>query len=232
MELFNRVTGETLPVDPLERRISYMQKRVHAWERMLNPYLSRVGVPGGGVKLVYLGLTYRPGEVWHPLDISEFIVTVRSHLGDRLMGYCWVAEVQPQRGVIHYNVFLLVPMSADVPKPDKAGWWVHGSTFREDRERGTAQYAASAYGAKRAQKEGLPAGAHMFCVWIRSDLLSWEQRFEWWWSSKPRWLLEAWIFSGYAMGRDSVFPEYRRGEGWLIPGGEPFYFNSPWELKY
>ena len=76
-----------------------------------------------------LTLTYREVGAWHPRHISELLQRVRVWLrrrGERLR-YVWVGELQ-QRGALHYHVLCWLPRGLTLPKPDKQGWWTHGST--------------------------------------------------------------------------------------------------------
>jgi hypothetical protein len=41
--------------------------------------------------------------------------------------FVWVAELQ-NRGAVHYHILVLLPKGLTMPKPDKQGWWPHGST--------------------------------------------------------------------------------------------------------
>jgi hypothetical protein len=74
-------------------------------------------------------LTYRDVSGWSPRHVSEFLQRVRVWLKRRghTFRYVWVAELQ-QRGAVHYHVLVWLPRGLTLPKPDKQGWWTHGST--------------------------------------------------------------------------------------------------------
>lgn len=74
-------------------------------------------------------LTYREAGGWTPADISAFLQRVRVWLKRRgqVLRYVWVCELQ-KRGAPHYHVMLWLPRGLTLPKPDKQGWWTHGST--------------------------------------------------------------------------------------------------------
>jgi hypothetical protein len=113
-------------------------------------------------KPAMLTLTYREVGGWHKRHISELLQRIRVWLrrrGHRLR-YVWVAELQ-QRGALHYHVLLWLPRGLTLPKPDKQGWWTHGST-RIEWARKPAGYLAK-YASKLDSKVGIgfPPGARL-----------------------------------------------------------------------
>lgn len=218
MKLINHDTGEVLYVDSLERRVNYMQRRVMAWESALKQQLGEVGTR---YRLVWWVLTYRPGEEWRKLDISEFMARVRGSVN--LLAYCWIAEVQA-RGAVHYNVYALVPVGSRLPMVDDAGWWTHGTAHVQSVK--DARYGASAEGAKWAQKEGLPRNCRMFAVWISRGLVSKLEFFRFRLSVLPSWLMVQTIFSGRM-----EIPHRETGSGWVTGCGDALrWFFGPWDL--
>lgn len=119
------------------------------------------------------------GEGWHPRHIVEFLKRIK-RWGERrgfTLPYMWVAELQ-ERGVLHYHMWCKVPAQFSLPKPDKRGWWKHGSTNRVEITRSTRGYA-SKYAQKMRQKigeyprharifgcGGLPAWARCWQTWL------------------------------------------------------------------
>src|SRR3990167_9367554 len=79
------------------------------------------------LSLVMVGLTYRPGEVPKPLDISNYLKKVSRQAKSRLKGFAWVAEVQPSRGILHYHVVFAVTPTFYLEFPDM-GQWIHGNS--------------------------------------------------------------------------------------------------------
>jgi hypothetical protein len=79
--------------------------------------------------------------------------------------YEWVLELGELNGRIHYHAVVWVPEGMMLPKPDKAGWWVKGSTTIErarnqDAVKGYLQkYLAKGSADKGA---GYPRGARIF----------------------------------------------------------------------
>lgn len=109
-----------------------------------------------------LTLTYRQVGEWSPHHISDLLRHIRNWLkrrGHRLR-YVWVAELQ-QRGALHYHALLWLPRGLTLPKPDKQGWWPHGST-RIEWARKPVGYLAK-YASKLDSKSGIgfPSGARL-----------------------------------------------------------------------
>lgn len=74
-------------------------------------------------------LTYREIAGWQGRHINEFVKHVRQWLARRghEFRYVWVAELQ-SRGAVHYHLVTWLPRGVTLPKPDKQGWWTHGSS--------------------------------------------------------------------------------------------------------
>ncbi len=113
-------------------------------------------------KPAMLTLTYRKVGEWNPKHISELLQRIRVWVRRRGHGlrYVWVAELQ-QRGALHYHLLLWLPRGLTLPKPDKQGWWTHGST-RIEWARKPAGYLAK-YASKLDSKAGIgfPRGARL-----------------------------------------------------------------------
>lgn len=165
----------------------------------------------------FIGLTYRPGCNYEPLHITHLVKCVRAWCDARAIRcrYIWVAEMQ-KRGVIHYHMLVFHPRRFQFPKPDKQGWWPHGSTNRS-----TGIKHAVAYMAKYMSKgdaAAFPLGARTYgCGGLEGSA---KLELRWW--KLPTWV------------RDRVTPEDRakraRG-GFLVPNtGE--LIPSPWEVRF
>lgn len=107
-------------------------------------------------------LTYRDADGWHARHVSDFLSCVRKHYARRGWDfrYVWVAEVQPQRGVLHYHVALWIPAGERLPYPDEQGWWPHGST-RIEWARAAVPYLLK-YLSKGDDVKGFPKGARSY----------------------------------------------------------------------
>ena len=73
--------------------------------------------------------TYRDVGGWRGRHINELLRSMRQWLARRghPLRYVWVAELQ-RRGAVHYHVVVWLPRGLTMAKPDKQGWWTHGTT--------------------------------------------------------------------------------------------------------
>lgn len=214
LRFYYRPTGEIREVDALEARISRLRRRARAWGQ---------AHPGRGVSHILVTLTYRPGVRWGPRHISAFMTRCRKHLGKRLLGYLWVAELQ-QRGAVHYHVVLAVQPGSRIPKPDVAGWWPHGMS-RVERSRDRSRVVA--YARKYLQKANhtlgqnpgkFPKGLRLFAVVWRKlvPVATHTLRV----LSLPDWLRK--LIGQIAPG---AYPKRAPGGGWLYHG---ILYQSGW----
>lgn len=87
-------------------------------------------------------LTYPDNSVWQPEQITGFINNLRNYASREWgisLRYAWVAE-STKRGVIHYHVVVWQPRNKRFPKPDKQGWWPHGSSEIAGVRKGVGKY--------------------------------------------------------------------------------------------
>jgi hypothetical protein len=116
----------------------------------------------GGFRMrpAMLTLTYRDVDGFAPRHVSELLKRIRQWLLRRgkSFHYVWVAELQ-LRGALHYHVVIWLPKGLTLPKPDKQGWWPHGST-RIEWARHPVGYLIK-YASKFDVKGGLPKGARL-----------------------------------------------------------------------
>jgi hypothetical protein len=115
--------GRRIVNDPRVSRLRHSKERILAWAATV----AKLSCP---YRLVMVGLTYRDGREWTADDIREVVRRYQEVLRERLITYMWVAELQ-RRGDPHYHLVLVVKPGTDVPKPDEAGLWLHGSSSRE-----------------------------------------------------------------------------------------------------
>lgn len=111
-------------------------------------------------KPAMLTLTYKDVDGFRPRHISELLKRVRQWLQRRgfTAHYVWVAELQ-RRGALHYHVLFWLPRGLTLPKPDKQGWWPHGST-RIEWARNAIGYLLK-YVSKFDNERSMPKGARL-----------------------------------------------------------------------
>lgn len=226
--LMNTTTGERVIVDPESARLNRMRRRVHAWSEAVGEIQRE-----RKVSKKMITLTYAPGVEWRVNHIRDFMRQVRRKLGDELLAYAWVAEMQ-QRGAVHYHVYLIVGVNGWLPTPDKSGMWVHGLT---EVKEGRSPFYLVTYLKKGYQKRGYPKKLRIFAVWINKKfvrLWTWTQ-FRW--SALPAWLRQELMLIGFVL--IGIFPKPKDGGGWFInlpPDRAEFVgfhshyleFHSPW----
>jgi len=152
-------------------------------------------------KPVMVTLTYREVGEWHPRHISELTQRIRVWLRRRgyEFRYVWVGELQ-QRGALHYHVLLWLPRGLTLPKPDKQGWWRHGST-RIEWARKPASYLAK-YASKLDSKVGIgfPPGARLHG---KGGLAEYGRSVAQWFNL-PQWAREVCDLAGRAVRRKGI----------------------------
>jgi hypothetical protein len=207
-------SGELLVFSTHQMRLHRMKRRIKAWSEAVKHLLD--GGKGRYV-LKMLTLTYRDIAGWEANHIRDFMNTVKGKMGDDLLSYAWVCEVQ-KRGAPHYHVMLLVKRGTWVPKPDKAGWWVHGSTnvLQAESPWYLMKYTGKEY-QKAYQQQGLPKGARMFgCPQkLGAAAASPDAEFDFRLSAIPNWLAQKIqpIRVGYGL---TVTWKRAEGGGWWL----------------
>lgn len=178
-----------------ESRFKRLKHAVITSARLLQEQVQEWSRGGFRYKPALVTLTYRPGEEWTPGDVVSFMKSVRAYLARRKIKalYTWVAEIQQQRAetrpwdmVLHYHVMIWLPRGVTLPKPDKRGWWKHGST-KIEWARNAVSYLAK-YASKGGCFERVPSGARMSgCGGLEQKR---RQERSWW--VAPRWVREKW----------------------------------------
>jgi hypothetical protein len=169
-------------------------------------------------KPVMLTLTYQDPDAWKPRHISDLLKHVRHYLNRRghAFPYIWVAEMQ-KRGAIHYHICLWLPRGITLPKPDKRGWWPHGST-RIEWARKPVGYMVK-YASKGADGPRLPDSARMHgCGGLNP-----EKRNTRAYKMAPSWVRESF--------EEEDQPRRCPGGGWVSRiNGE--WLPSPWDVTF
>lgn len=205
---------DLIEIDPFLTRLRRMARSVLTASRMHEFELRHKRF-----KPAMLTLTYREVDGWHQRHISELLRHIRNWMrrrGHRLR-YVWVAELQ-QRGALHYHVLLWLPRGLTLPKPDKQGWWTHGST-RIEWARKPAGYLAK-YASKLDSKVGIgfPAGARLHG---KGGLEEFGRSVAQWFNL-PQWAREICDLAGRAVRRKGI-GLVERDSGVCLP--------TPWRMS-
>lgn len=134
-------------------------------------------------RVALVGVTYRPGVEPSTRDLSRLETHYRNWLRRRghSLRCVWVAEMQ-SRGALHYHLVLFLPRGITPPKPDKQGWWPHGSSSCKWASRPVGYLVK--YASKCESKNALPKGVRM---WGYSGLRGTRRDHLRWWLA-PGWL--------------------------------------------
>jgi len=226
----HKISGVSHKIVPRVMRHARLKRRVRAWAAALEPQLT--GQHHQAYRLVMVTCTYAPPATWHPNDIRHTMQHIRENLADKLLAYAWVAELQ-FRGEVHYHILLLVVRGTDIPKPDEAGWWAHGSTKIE-----TARQVW--YIVKYTQKgnfqnrEGawlkFPKGARLFAVWIADRIISKTDRYWFRLTMYPGWLREL-IREVFPLAEIEK-PRWGGYRLWPHGGDPPTLVWTPWLISW
>jgi hypothetical protein len=231
-------TGHTIVLPPpWKRRVRYMARRLSSWADV---WMTEIAA--GRATGVRFGMTLRPGVVYEPRMISEFVKGARRELGDGYLDHFFVAEMQT-RGAVHWNVCVIMRPGYRMAMPDKSGLWPHGTTnTRAVKNKSDIMYMAR-YWSKAEQKGGpggpaFPTGLRMFGhgqgkhmptqarMWFRLSML-------------PQWLREIvlasdrWTMPVRTVRHDARVPSKAGGlvtlrgtqRGWWHNGQ---FYVSPW----
>jgi hypothetical protein len=197
-----------------EKRIARLRKAVPVAAQQIT---CEVNGRGGGFRysIAMVTLTYRPGSEWGPDDINEFQRHLVGYLARRGIRYraVWVGELQ-KRGALHYHIVLWLPRGRAMPKPDKQGWWPHGST-RVEWARNPVGYLVK-YTSKANHSAQFPKGCRLFGV----RGLTGGHRRGYRLLMQPFWVSEA-------MGHHNLCKRLKGG-WWVSEDG--VLFQSPWMI--
>lgn len=151
--------GRPVEIDRHGGRVRRMRRAVGHSARLLH-FDSTAG--SSRVRKVLVTLTYADGDAWRPNHIRQFTRRVRDWCRDRRVQcrFVWVGELQ-KRGALHYHVLVWIPRRFVLPKPDKRGWWPHGSTNVKEAQHAVSYIAKYASKTTAEQAAGYPPGARM-----------------------------------------------------------------------
>lgn len=139
-----------------------------------------------------LTTTYRAEARWVASDVRALLDHCRKYAarcGFRLC-YVWALELT-DAGRPHYHVLMWLPKGRTLPKPDKQGWWKHGSTRIEWAKKAVgyiAKYASKGIDAESMSE--IPKGARM----CGNGGLNKQGRIELRWWKLPTWVRDVWPY--------------------------------------
>jgi hypothetical protein len=137
------------------------------------------GQGGRTWKVAMLTLTYAEHNEYERLHITGLLKCIRAYMERKgyKFHYVWVLE-NTKKGKPHYHILIWLPKGVTLPKPDKRGWWVHGSTRIEWIRKNGAAYIAK-YCAKHEENQGdFPKGARLHGCGGLSTERRWRR--SWW----------------------------------------------------
>ena len=189
--VYSKTTHTRTLAPPLDRMIKVDQARARqkkiqcATLTAARLHVEQSQKGGFRMKCAMATLTYEEAVEWVPGQFEDMATRVRNFLKRRKIPfrYVWVQEFT-RRGRPHYHVLIWLPKGITLPKPDKQGWWPHGST-RIEWVRNAVGYIAK-YCSKASDLVRPAEGARMYGSGGLTGTALLEQR---WWKM-PKWVRE------------------------------------------
>jgi hypothetical protein len=167
----NKVTGQKVYTDEIKKRLKKLRLNIFTF--------AELGKLVKADRLILVGLSYDTlgtkvkASNWKPGDIGEFTHGLKQRLGERLVAYAWVAELQ-NNGNMHYHLAIYV--DDFFPYPDKSyqrngrkykRLWTHGASSVDWTPKGV--YYLCRYVGKEKQKDftKFPKHARSYAVWFK-----------------------------------------------------------------
>lgn len=202
----------SVEIDQKLARVTRLRRSVTVGARLIQNSVGWLGF-----KPAMLTATYRDVDGFEPRHISALIKHIRHWLARRghVLRYVWVAELQ-QRGALHYHLLIWLPRGLTLPKPDKQGWWPHGST-RIEWARHAVGYLCK-YVSKFDGQSALPKGVRLHGAGGFDQLATKIRQ----WFNLPSWLKSL-------AGIDCRFVRVK-GVG-LVERGTGICVQSPWRVS-
>lgn len=192
--------GDYVVIDPRKQRTARCRKSLLNAARLVT---HRKQKGGFRYRVAFLTLTYADCDAYRHGHIAEFMTHVRNWLRRRGVRMCGCRKLEMQkRGAVHYHLMIWLPKGMTLPKPDKQGWWKHGSTKCEWLRNGYG-YVAKYIG--KEELDQVPKGARLYSVFG----LELEERREIAWWNTPEFVREA-----FPQGDDHS-PVRCPGGGWI-----------------
>lgn len=194
------IAGDVLVIDPRVQRSARCRKTLLNTARMFSKAMQATKHRH---KVAFITLTYARVGDWEAGHIAAFMNHVRNYLARRGVPMCGLRKLEMQkRGAVHYHLMFWLPKGISLPKPDKKGWWPHGTS--------NCQWLRNGYGycakyVSKTENALIPRGARLYAVFGADQVMKRELR---WWIT-PRFVREAFP---YAENHD---PVRAKGGGWV-----------------
>jgi hypothetical protein len=158
-----------MALDTHEMRLRHLSRRIRAWVIAVLELAKVIPIEGHGVRL-----SYAPGDEWGPRHVTECISRVRQFLGEALLTYAWVAELQ-ERGAVHYHLCLVCKKGTWLPMFDTAypeygirvPFWGHGLTHVDYDINISGEYFMKYTQKSEQKRDEFPKGLRIFACVLR-----------------------------------------------------------------
>jgi len=142
--LLNRKIKKVSVLDNFEQRYQKLRSSVSEWARIMAMLKKE-----RSCRMVMITLTIHKVKDYNPGMIRDYMKKLKQHLGKKLFGFAWVAEMQ-ERGAVHYHLMVCVESYTRIKLPDKSGMWKWGSSKIETAR---TPYYLCVYIGKERQKD-------------------------------------------------------------------------------
>lgn len=212
---------QIIEIDRLESRSRRCRKSILTGARLHVEEAQASSIRG---RWAMVTLTYRPGSTPQPRDVTGLVKCIRSYFdrAGRAWGwsghrfrYLWCLELTKAL-VPHYHLLVWLPKGFTLPKPDKRGWWKHGSTRIEWARKAVGYLAKYASKFSRDVVEALPKGFRTHAV---GGLGAESKRQLRWWKSPTD--------AREALG---VLADIRKRAGGYLDRVTGQFWPSPWHV--
>lgn len=149
-----------------------------AWGQVVEIMRDQLEKDGVGSRMLMIGLTYRAAGDYRPGHLVAYLKSLKQMLGEKLLAFAWVAELQ-ERGAVHYHLVLVVKKGTRIPLADKSGMWPHGSSSTMTVR---SPYYLVKYTGKKKQKDLAlyPKSCRLYAASIRLLDPTWKNIYRAW----------------------------------------------------
>jgi len=172
----NHQTQKAVVVDVFSKQLLKMRSRIFAWAEVVDDARKYFVERGRRTRMVMVTLTYRRVQDYRPGHMNYYLKNLKQMLGDGLLAWAWVAELQ-ERGAVHYHLVLVVFQGTNIPMPDVSHKASNGRTYkpmwshgRSNMRTAKTSFYLVTYTGKESQKDlsRYPKGCRMYASSIRA----------------------------------------------------------------